>query len=185
MNRPSLYAAFGDKRSLYLLTLERYAQRASETMAVTLDPERPLDESLRRLYEQALDLYLPAGAPPRGCYLIGTAATEAAGDAGIRAVLNNALRGFERALAARFWTGQERGEIDSARDASALASIASAVLHLIAVRSRAGEPRAALKAIAETSVELLCGRTQTRSARGKSRITRGPLAKRAKLARKD
>src|SRR5580700_11977719 len=28
MNRPSLYAAFGDKRDLYLKTLERYQQRS-------------------------------------------------------------------------------------------------------------------------------------------------------------
>jgi hypothetical protein len=38
-----------------------------------------------------------------------------------------------------------------------LAKIASAVMHTLAIRSRAGEPRAALEAAAEAGVNLICG----------------------------
>jgi AcrR family transcriptional regulator len=36
MNRPSLYAAFGDKRAMYLLALEAFAARAVAGMAAEL-----------------------------------------------------------------------------------------------------------------------------------------------------
>ena len=39
MNRPSLYAAFGDKRALYLQTLDRYTERSKETIMQGARPE--------------------------------------------------------------------------------------------------------------------------------------------------
>src|SRR6188474_3467159 len=76
MNRPSLYGAFGDKRALYLETLERYTENGRRAMEQALDPERPIAEALANLYAAALALYFSGGAP-RGCFLIGTAVTEA------------------------------------------------------------------------------------------------------------
>src|SRR5262245_30196339 len=51
MNRPSMYAAFGDKRALYLKTLDRYIEQSNRTIRRTLDYERPLAEVLRNFYE--------------------------------------------------------------------------------------------------------------------------------------
>ena len=173
MNRPSLYAAFGDKRSLYLQTLARYTQRSDAAIEAVLDRERPLEDVLRRFYLQALQSYLPAGEAALGCYLIGTATTESVGDPEIRTVLNNALRGFERAIASRLRHAQQQGELDAAAEPDALAAIASSVLHTLAVRSRAGESRAALTAVAETAVRLICGTSQSRSRRpARARKTR-------------
>lgn len=157
MNRPSLYAAFGDKHSLYVQTLERYIQNANSTIAVALDRALPLAEGLRRFYTAALNTYLPSGANARGCYLIGTALTEAPGDTEVRAKLLGALRQFDRALAARFQDAVEQGELSASADPKALAMMASAVLHTLAVRSRAGESRAALQAIVDTAIEVIAG----------------------------
>jgi len=157
MNRPSMYAAFGDKRALYLQTLERYTAEANAGVAKVLDPARPLPEALLRFYEHALSLYFPAGGVARGCYLIGTATTEAVADAEVGTKLLEALHGFERAIETRLRHAKEIGELDPAAQPAALAMIASAVLHSIAIRSRAGESRASLKSMAETAVKLICG----------------------------
>jgi hypothetical protein len=79
-----------------------------------------------------------------------------------------ARRGFDRLSA---W--QQQGELDVAAVPEALAAIASSILHTLAVRSRAGGSRAALTAVAETAVRLICGTPQLKSGR-----TFGPLNRR-------
>src|ERR1700759_5024209 len=59
MNRPSLYAGFGDKRALYLKALNRYWERGVQAMDEALRPEVPLADALYHLYELALGLYFP------------------------------------------------------------------------------------------------------------------------------
>jgi AcrR family transcriptional regulator len=165
MNRPSLYAAFGDKRALYLQTLDRYTERSKEGIAKALDPQLTLAEGLQRFYDSALASYLPSGDPARGCYLIGTAVTEALGDEEVRKRLASALREFERMLEMRIRQARDDGEIDAKADPEALAMIASAVLHTLAIRSRAGEPRAVLRSVVTTAIDLICGRAPARKRR--------------------
>lgn len=162
MNRPSLYAAFGDKRALYLQTLDRYTERSKETIAKALDPSLSLAEGLQRFYDYALASYVPAGDPARGCYLIGTAVTEALGDEEVRKRLAAALREFERMVAVRIQQAHDDGEIDAAADPQALAMIALAVLYSLAIRSRAGESRAVLRSVVATAIDLICGRAPAR-----------------------
>src|SRR5262245_3761272 len=77
MNRPSLYAAFGDKRALYLRALDHYWTLGHEGMREALAYDRPLAEALMRVYRKALSIYFPSLGHPRGCFAIGTATTEA------------------------------------------------------------------------------------------------------------
>ena len=157
MNRPSLYGAFGDKHALYLATLERYVEVNVTAMNEVLSEERPLEEALMQVYDLALGLYFrPAGAP-RGCFLIGTAAVEAVEDEAVRTILGTGLQAFDRSFEARFARAQRDGDLDRRADPAALAKIASAILHTLAVRSRAGDKRSALRATAEAGVAMLCG----------------------------
>jgi TetR/AcrR family transcriptional regulator, copper-responsive repressor len=165
MNRPSLYAAFGDKRALYLQTLDRYTERSKEGIAKALDPQLPLAEGLQRFYDSALAAYLPSGDPARGCYLIGTAVTEALGDEEVRTRLASALREFERMLEVRIRKAREDGEIEATADPQVLAMIASAVLYTLAIRSRAGESRAILRSVVATTIDLICARAPARKRR--------------------
>src|SRR6187399_2801702 len=88
MNRPSLYGAFGDKHDLYVRTLTDYWEAGRSTMAKVLGSDRPLREAIRRVYAKALDFYFPEDGPPRGCFAITTATTEALRDEQVRAALN-------------------------------------------------------------------------------------------------
>src|SRR5262249_43459024 len=55
MNRPSLYAAFGDKRNLYLKTLERYRDQSRSMVMEILSDNTTLRVFLTRFYRTALD----------------------------------------------------------------------------------------------------------------------------------
>src|SRR5579883_1851725 len=86
MNRPSLYAAFGDKHRLYLSTLDRYRGFGRSAMKQELWSQRPLEQALRAVFDRAISIYLTGSHGARGCYLIGTAATEAVQDSKVRAM---------------------------------------------------------------------------------------------------
>ena len=156
MNRPSLYGAFGDKHALYLDTLDGYIDAGLKAMEAALGGDLPLAQALMRVYDTALAIYLPAGAEPRGCFLIGTAVVEAKRDADVRAKLADGLRTFDGALERRLLRAQAQGELDPAADAAVLARVASAIMHSLALRSRAGDTRATLRATAAAGVALIC-----------------------------
>lgn len=158
MNRPSLYGAFGDKRDIYLKALARYWESSLVGIEEMLDRDRPLRDALQRLYDKALSSYLAGKSGPRGCFAIGTATTEALRDAQIRASLAAGLRHIDEAFAARIRFARDRGELPDEADPDALAMLASATLHTLAIRSRAGATRTALQAIVDMTLDIICGR---------------------------
>lgn len=157
MNRPSLYGAFGDKHDLYLRALAHYWELSRAAMREALAFDRPLREALQRVYGVALSSYLSGKIGPRGCFAISTATTEAVRDAKIRMSLAQGLREIDEAFEARIRFAKDHGDLPGGADPAALAVVASAVLHTLALRARAGASRAALRAIADTAVDLICG----------------------------
>ncbi len=158
MNRPSLYAAFGDKHALYLAALDRYIAAGRAAIDAALGDDVPLPRALKRMYDSALAMYYPPDDDARGCFLIGTAVTEAKDDVEVREKLGAGLRLFDHGIEARLQRAKALGELDADADPAALAGIASAILHTLALRSRAGDSRAALRATAAAGVQLICGK---------------------------
>jgi AcrR family transcriptional regulator len=176
MNRPSLYGAFGDKRDLYLKALARYWELSRIAVEEALAYDRPLREALERFYGKALSSYLSGKSGARGCFAIATATTEAVRDPQIRAALGQGFREIDTALAARIRFAQRQGELSSAAAPFALAMLASATLHTLALRARAGATRDALQAIVAATLDVICGlqADDRRLLRGKPRHTRHP-----------
>lgn len=152
MNRPSLYAAFGDKKSIYLKSFELFAGSLRAALREAMTAEMPLDRKLETFYGAAIDIYLSG---PRGCFISCTAPAEAARDADIRAALHNVLKEIDGALEMIFSSAQAKDEITKSADAASLAQLAAAVLHSIALRARAGETHDSLHALARQAVKSL------------------------------
>jgi TetR/AcrR family transcriptional regulator, copper-responsive repressor len=87
LNRPSLYAAFGDKHALYMAALERSRREGTTALLGALKLERPLREVLTLIFERTTDIYRAGSAGQRGCFLIGTAVTQAVDDPEARELL--------------------------------------------------------------------------------------------------
>ncbi len=155
MNRPSLYAAFGDKRSLYLNALTHYHTVTAAALQRLLSGTDPLRTTLMRVYEAAITLYL-SGDPALGCFAVGTATTEAASDPDVRAMLAESTRRLDHAFEARIIAARNAGELPPDTDTAALASLASATLHTIAIRARAGIARSELSELARRAVAIIC-----------------------------
>ncbi|HEY6600209.1 MAG TPA: TetR/AcrR family transcriptional regulator [Xanthobacteraceae bacterium] len=157
MNPPSLYAAFGNKHALYLEALARYWEISLTATREALAEDRPLGESLMLAFEAALSIYFSGKGNARGCFVIGTAVAEAVDDAAIRNSVAAGLRMIDADFEARFRTAQETGELKHDADPTSLAILASATMHTIAIRARAGARRAELREIARKAVRAICG----------------------------
>jgi AcrR family transcriptional regulator len=157
MNRPSIYAAFGDKRALYLRAASEYADTSRMWLATALARPRSLPDGLRAVYRYARDFYLAGGAAPRGCFLLGTAVTEAHRDAEVRAVVEATMSAFTATFAERFERAEREGEL-SPHPSDTLAQIATATLNTLAVRARTGASVADLDALIDATVGVICAR---------------------------
>src|SRR5262244_3394027 len=116
MNRPSLYAAFGDKQALYLKTLESYRAGRRAAIAAALGAGRPLADTLRAIYYRMLDRFLAGEHGARGCYLVGTAATEAVENPAVRKMLAESMRELDEVFRGAFAAAQARGELSEQAD---------------------------------------------------------------------
>lgn len=159
MNRPSIYAAFGDKQQLYRQALDHYRANTRAAIAEALAGERPLRRALHDFYERAIDIYLSGESAARGCFMIGTALTEAVANPELRATVAESLRGLDKALAARIALGQRRGELDAHANPAELGQVASAMLYLLSIQARAGATRKALKLTINSALNAICART--------------------------
>ncbi|MBA1376452.1 TetR/AcrR family transcriptional regulator [Pseudomonas brassicacearum] len=159
MNRPSLYAAFGDKHAIYIKALDQYWETAHTAMQDALtDSTLTLEQALTRFYEGQLAIYFSGDGQPRGCFAIGTATTEAVEDPEIRQVLSQRLSQLDADLQARLHLAVDSGDLENDVDLTALAVLASSLLHSISIRARAGKSREELTGLARAAISLICGR---------------------------
>ncbi len=157
VNRPSLRAGFGDKHAIYLKALGDYWERKFATMREALEGGRPLGESLMRVYDAALSLYFSGGGRARGCFVVGTAVTEAVEDLEIRNSISEGFRRLDAHFEARLRAAHEAGELKRDADPETLALLATATLHTIAIRARAGASRNDLRKLALKALKVICG----------------------------
>jgi AcrR family transcriptional regulator len=153
LNKPSLYAAFGDKRTLYLRVLEERYRRVGLRYRARFEQGGTLQEALRNVFEDAVEVCLGEGGPP-GCPIASAAATEALDDPAIGAATRQFRELADRAIAR--WI---RDKLDPARAplADGIARLANGVLYDIALRARGGESRASLRALARDAATILAG----------------------------
>jgi AcrR family transcriptional regulator len=155
LNRPSLYAAFGDKHALYLAALERSRSEATAALGAALATEAPLRVVLTAILDRTVEIYRRGEEGQRGCFLIGTAVTQAVDDPEARDMLGRYIAETDGLFRARF-----------ERDAAALApgvtpagagAMASGTFHTLAVRARTGAGEADLRAVGHAAVDMICG----------------------------
>lgn len=162
MTRPSLAGAFGDKEALYIATLERYRDASADALSKILSGARRLRTELAEVFAKSTDAYLAPMGAARGCLLVGTASVEAVHRPAVRRVLRESLDTFNAILEERVRRAIAEGELDSDADAAGVASVASAVMHSLAVRARAGESRRALDKLSKSALDLICGKQAKR-----------------------
>ncbi|MDE1999212.1 MAG: TetR/AcrR family transcriptional regulator [Burkholderiales bacterium] len=154
LNKPSLYAAWGDKHGLYLHALDAYMARVGQGMAAALaDVSGGVRPALDRVLGQAVSLYQSG----RGCFLVTTAPAVAWDDEVVRQRVQQALLAQDHLLAQAFERAEQAGQRRLGPPV-AMGAAVSAILHSLAVRARAGASTDALQAWASAALDALLGR---------------------------
>ena len=152
IGRPSLYAAFGDKRSLFLASLERYGQTVGSCGIVGLARHADVREAVTAFLERLLASNLGA---PRGC-LVGSASGPSIGTIeGVDAMVRDMGATTEALLRDRFDAAREAGQLPSDFPSEERARLLADLMHAQAFRARTGEPRARLEAEIPAKVDAV------------------------------
>jgi AcrR family transcriptional regulator len=150
INRPSLYAAFGNKEQLFRKALDRYAEGPASFVRQALD-----EPTARKVAEALLfgeiDL-LCNPKTPRGCFAVQAAL--ACGDEAecVREELCARRKSLELEIRRRFKKAQSAGDLPKSADPAALAGFLAAVTHGLAVQAAGGATRKELKRVADLAL---------------------------------
>ena len=150
INRPSLYAAFGNKESLFQKALERYASGPAGYVARAL--EAP---TARAVFEQVLDGAIDLVSDPknpRGCLMVQGALACGKDADSVRKDLIARRGAGECALRQRFDRARAEGDLPPDADPADLARYVTTVLHGLSVQAASGVPRDALRRVADTAL---------------------------------
>lgn len=155
MNRPSLYAAFGDKQQLYLAAMDRFIDRTALAAATALgDGELQQRPSVRleKLFEVVESLYLEGGL---GCAVMSSAPSEVFRDPSFREKLQQVLRLIDEQIRKTLRQALMVGALSSRANIDHLSAIVAAALHSIALRARAGNDDDAIRIVSQAAVEAV------------------------------
>jgi AcrR family transcriptional regulator len=140
--RPSHYAAFGDKRALYLAALDRTREWIEASFEALAGRGLPLPDLLKAIFVPTIEGFLQGEQGPAGCIVINTATVEAAHDAQIRARLAEILEVEDRGIATLLAQA-------GSSDPEAHARLAATTIHSLSIRARAGATREELRRLAK------------------------------------
>lgn len=153
VHKPSLYAAYGDKRALYLAAYEAYQRDAGKLVAYALG--RPaFRDALQAFFAADLDLFLAENG--RGCFMLATAVPLASGDEDLAVRVRAALDALHRALVGRAEQAQREGDLSEAVEPSTAADVLMSTHVALANRARSGVERACLEETVKRVIILVC-----------------------------
>lgn len=156
MNKPSLYAAFGNKAALYEKAIERFNHIASTRYRHELEKQSAQDkvtERIKRYLTSAIDFYTD-NEGLTGCMVLSTAVTEVE-DPAIRMMLNQVINAQTQQVEDALQEALEAGELKEGTDVHTIALGVVALLHSISLRARAGASVNELMPFADISQTLL------------------------------
>jgi AcrR family transcriptional regulator len=155
MARPSLYAAFGDKRAIYLRAVAQYVEDSVECRDSALFDEPSLAKALDRYFMTLVAIFSEGDDRPLGCPVLSVITGEAAADPVIGAELFTALGRTDARFRERIAAARNDTQLPPATDIDAVADMLAALQHSLAARARAGTARPELERIARSSIALI------------------------------
>lgn len=156
LSRSSLYETFGDKRALFLKTLQLYTLQARVRREKAFDDENGLISGLTA-YFSARIAPDPNRDHPAGCFFTSVSATLKTADEELRAIVRNFADEYEARIREGFGRALERGEISSRLSAREWAAGFLCFSWGLNVAQRMGRPQETLKDMVNSYLKLLEG----------------------------
>lgn len=136
INRPSLYAAFGNKESLFLKALDRYVDTGMTIVRIALE-----EPTARRAVESLLRGYVALVTNPNtpaGCLTVNGALARSPGTEAICTELIARRLAFEDVLRMRLQQARKDGDLPSEANPADLARYVATIAQGVAVQAVSG-----------------------------------------------
>lgn len=150
---PSLYAAFGDKRHLFMETIKRYIDskgcRVKEILASAPTAKIALE---LYLHENAFRLTQPA--LPHGCMIVTAATNCSEESACVQEELVQRRSDVKAVIKARLQRGIDEGDVAASTDTDKLANFYSTIVNGMTIQARDGASTEDLLEIGKTAMEV-------------------------------
>ena len=150
INRPSLYAAYGNKEALFRKALDRYAQAADSSIRDALNGPTARG-AVERLLRAAAD---GSDCPqsPRGCLMVRAALACGEEAEAVRQELTVRRTGTEMLIRQRLERARDEADLPTGADPADLARYVVTVLHGMSVQAAGGATREELRRVVETAL---------------------------------
>ena len=150
INRPSLYAAFGNKEGLFRRALDRYAEGPAGYVAGAL-AEPTARAVAERLLNGTADLVTDR-RHPRGCLMVHGALACGEAAQSVRRELAARRAAGQAALRKRFERAVRDGDLPADADPADLARYLTTVIHGMSVQAAGGASRPTLRRVAQLAL---------------------------------
>ena len=150
INRPSMYAAFGDKESLFRRVLDRYAFDANAVFQQALEAKTAREVAQRLLYA-AVEMQTRKDSP-RGCLITQGALVCGTEGEPIRRELTNRRHQQEALIRERLTRARKEGDLSAKDNPADLARYLTTVMQGISVLATGGASRLELRKVADTAL---------------------------------
>jgi AcrR family transcriptional regulator len=151
INKPSLYAAFGNKDQLFLKAIEFYEKRPCSFFLPALEKPTAYEVAEHILYGAAINM--ADKSHPQGCLLVqGALSCSAAATTVKEALLQRRVEGHSK-LRERFERAKQDGDLPLSADAETLARYLGTVLHGMAVQANSGVTSEQLHQVAKMALQ--------------------------------
>ncbi|MGH3985220.1 MAG: TetR/AcrR family transcriptional regulator [Pseudonocardiaceae bacterium] len=148
---PSLYATFGDKKTLFAEVVEAYGRRHGTFIWRALEEEPTARAGVGRMLRETAEVYTDPAYPP-GCLLISAATNCTRQSADVADMLRRRRNANVAELERRITADIEAGELPADADARALAVFTAAVVQGMSQQACDGATRDDLRAVAEAAM---------------------------------
>lgn len=153
INRSSMYAAFGDKESIFRRVVERYREERMTYIRQALD-----ELSLRKVVAgliQGTAEFLSSPDNPRGCLLIQGALACGTDAKPVKLAMIDSRKSGEAALKKRLQQAQTEGELSPEIQPADFARYLSSIMAGLGVQAANGATRAELRRVAEIALRCV------------------------------
>jgi len=150
INMPSLYAAFGNKESLFRKVLDRYIEKPASYLPNALQ-ERTARRVVERLFRGAINMVMDPRRPD-GCLLVQGALVSGPFADSVRTELNRRRAGAQAAIERRLERAIAEGDLPPAANARKLAAYVVTLIWGLSVQATGGANRAQLQEVAQVAL---------------------------------
>lgn len=150
VNKPSLYAAFGNKEELFMKALSKYVAGPVAFVREVINEPTARDVAQRFLYQAAEFLTEPTH--PKGCMVVQGALSGGESAEMIKSVLIQYRTAYEKVLTKRFEQAKQDGDLSSDADPQTLAKYLATMHQGMSVQATSGASKEELRAIADLAL---------------------------------